>query len=146
MLFKIKVFNELTLSELYEILQLRSEVFVVEQNSIYQDIDFKDQKALHLFGLKEDKIVAYTRLFRPGDYLKNASIGRVVVSSSEREKGIGHALMTTSIKTIKTNFNVEKITISAQKYLKVFYEFHHFYQVGEEYLEDGIPHIKMDYK
>ena len=142
--FITKNFQELTISELYQILQLRSEVFVVEQDCVYQDIDFKDQKALHVFGFKDDKIVAYTRIFKPGDYFENASIGRVVVAAGERKYGFGHYIMKSSIKAIKTHFKVDEITISAQKYLKKFYETHQFKQIGEEYLEDGIPHIKMD--
>ena len=142
--FKIKSFSELTTTELYQILQLRSEVFVVEQDCVYQDLDFKDQKSLHVFSLKNDKIITYTRIFKPGDYFDNASIGRVVVAESERKFGFGHDLMKASIKAIKNHFKVDKITISAQKYLKKFYESHHFIQVGEEYLEDGIPHIRMD--
>ncbi|AUC21580.1 GNAT family N-acetyltransferase [Polaribacter sejongensis] len=142
--FIIKSFSELNTTELYNILQLRSEVFVVEQDCVYQDVDFKDQKALHVFGLKEDKIIAYTRIFKPGVYFKNASIGRVVVAANERKYGFGHDLIKASIKAIKTHFKVDEITISAQKYLKKFYETHQFIQVGEEYLEDGIPHIRMD--
>ncbi|SDS52153.1 ElaA protein [Polaribacter sp. KT25b] len=141
--FIIKSFKEFTIDELYQILQLRSEVFVVEQDCVYQDIDFKDQKSLHVFGIKKDKIIAYTRIFKPGDYFDNASIGRVVVAADERTYGYGHDLMKASIKAIKDHFKVDKITISAQKYLKKFYESHQFIQVGEEYLEDGIPHIKM---
>ena len=144
--FQIKTFKELTTTELYNILQLRSEVFVVEQDCVYQDVDFKDQKSLHVFGSNNDKIVAYTRIFKPGDYFENASIGRVVVAVSERKYGFGHDLMKASINAVKTNFKVDKITISAQKYLKKFYETHQFIQVGEEYLEDGIPHIRMDLK
>lgn len=142
--FITKSFKEFTIDELYQILQLRSEVFVVEQDCVYQDIDFKDQKALHVFGYKNNKIVAYTRIFKPGDYFDNASIGRVVVAASERKFGFGHHLITASIKAIKDNFNVDDITISAQLYLKKFYESHGFKQIGEGYLEDGIPHIKMD--
>ena len=142
--FQIKLFSELNTTELYQILQLRSEVFVVEQDCVYQDIDFKDQKALHVFGFKNDKVVAYTRIFKPGDYFENASIGRVVVAEKERKFGYGHLIMKASISAIKNNFKVDEITISAQKYLKKFYETHQFKQVGEEYLEDGIPHIRMD--
>lgn len=144
MIFQTKSFQELTTTELYQILQLRSEVFVVEQDCVYQDIDFKDQKALHILGFKDDKIVAYTRIFKPGDYFENASIGRVVVATCERKYGFGHDLMRSSIKAIKTHFKVDAITISAQKYLKKFYETHQFKQIGVEYLEDGIPHIRMD--
>ncbi len=144
--FITKSFQELTVDELYQILQLRSEVFVVEQDCVYQDLDFKDQKSLHILGIKNNKIVAYTRIFKPGDYFKNSSIGRVVVAALERKYGYGHTLMKASIKAIKENFNQELITISAQVYLKKFYESHQFNQIGEEYLEDGIPHIRMDKK
>jgi ElaA protein len=142
--FVTKSFSELTTTELYKILQLRSEVFVVEQDCVYQDLDFKDQKSLHVFGFKNDNIIAYTRIFKPGDYFDNASIGRVVVADTERKFGYGHDIIKASINAIKTHFNVDKITISAQKYLIYFYESHNFIQVGEEYLEDGIPHIRMD--
>ncbi|MGJ8743284.1 GNAT family N-acetyltransferase [Polaribacter sp.] len=144
MIFTIKRFSELSTTELYQILQLRSEVFVVEQDCVYQDVDFKDQKALHVFGIKNDTIVAYSRIFKPTDYFKNASIGRVVVAAKERKYGYGHDLLKASILAIKKHFKVDKITISAQVYLKKFYESHHFIQKGEAYLEDGIPHIRMD--
>jgi len=142
--FQIKQFSELSLLELYQILQLRSEVFVVEQDCVYQDIDFKDQKALHVLGFKNDTIIAYTRIFKQGYYFENASIGRVVVKESERKFGYGHDLIKVSIKAIETEFDIQKITISAQLYLKNFYESHGFIQIGETYLEDGIPHIRMD--
>jgi len=86
----LKTFNELTTTELYVILKLRSEIFVVEQNCVYQDLDDKDQIALHFFTEKEGKILAYARLFKPGDCFKESSIGRVVVSSSQRSTGLGH--------------------------------------------------------
>ena len=107
-------------------------------------MDFKDQKALHVFGKKKDTIIAYTRVFKSGDYFDKASIGRVVISNINRRSGLGHDIMKASIETIKTYFNEEEITISAQKYLKKFYESHGFTQTGVEYLEDGIPHIRMD--
>ncbi len=141
--FITKSFSELTTTELYKILQLRSEVFVVEQDCVYQDLDFKDQKALHVFGVKNDIIIAYTRIFKAGYYFDNASIGRVIVVASERKYGYGHDLMKASIKAIKDNFKVDEITISAQVYLKKFYESHQFKQEGVAYLEDGIPHIEM---
>ena len=99
--FIAKYFSELNTTELYKILQLRSEVFVVEQDCVYQDIDFKDQKALHIIGYKNNKIVAYTRIFKPGDYFDNASIGRVLVVASERKYGFGHELMKASIRDNK---------------------------------------------
>ncbi|MDE0535545.1 GNAT family N-acetyltransferase [Tenacibaculum sp. L6] len=139
----IKTFQELTTSELYELLQLRSEVFVVEQDCVYQDIDGKDLKALHVLGVKEGKIVGYTRLFNSGEYFDTPSIGRVVVKENERKYGYGHDLIKESIKAIVDNYNETTITISAQTYLQKFYESHGFKQVGEGYLEDGIPHIRM---
>ena len=143
MKFEIKTFYQLSLDELYRILQLRSEIFVVEQDCVYQDLDFKDQKSLHVLGFKNDIIIAYTRIFKPGDYFKEASIGRVVVDKKERAHNYGHAILKASINTIQENFDTSKITISAQVYLKKFYESHGFTQVGNEYLEDGIPHIEM---
>ncbi|WP_456376266.1 GNAT family N-acetyltransferase [Lutibacter sp.] len=139
----IKNFSELSTKELYTILQLRAEVFVVEQNCVYQDVDGKDKKALHVIGIKNNKIVAYTRIFKSGDYFKQASIGRVVVKQTERKFNYGHQIVKASIKAIKNNFNETTIKISAQTYLKKFYESHNFKQIGEEYLEDGIPHIAM---
>nr|WP_108805453.1 GNAT family N-acetyltransferase [Aquimarina sp. Aq107] len=143
MLFQVKSFNELSLSELYKVLRLRAEVFVVEQDCVYQDIDNKDQKALHVIGYKNNNIIAYTRIFDAGDYFEKASIGRVVVSETERKYGYGHDLIKQSIVTIKDQYSKEEIKISAQCYLKNFYEKHNFKQIGEEYLEDGIPHIAM---
>ncbi len=141
--FIVKSFSELTTEELYGILQLRSEVFVVEQDCVYQDIDFKDQKSLHVIGFKNDKIIAYTRIFKPGDYFEEASIGRVVVKDTERKYGYGHDLMKVSVKAVKDHFKTEKMALSSQVYIKKFYQTHGFKQVGEEYLEDGIPHIRM---
>ena len=141
--WKTKTFDELSTQELYQILRLRSEVFVVEQNCVYQDIDNKDQKALHLFGILEGEIIAYSRLFKPGDYFEFSSIGRVVVAEKKRDKNFGHALIDQSILEIKNRFKVENITISAQLYLKKFYESHGFKATSAMYLEDDIPHIEM---
>ena len=138
-----KKFNELTTQQLYELLQLRSEVFVVEQDCVYQDIDGKDQKALHILGYKNEKLVAYTRLFKPGDYFKKSSIGRVVVLKNERQHKYGYDIMEASIVAIKNHYNETEIKISAQVYLKKFYNNLEFKEIGEEYLEDGIPHIAM---
>ncbi|WP_047246896.1 GNAT family N-acetyltransferase [Maribacter thermophilus] len=139
----IKTFDELDTLELYNILRLRSAVFVVEQDCVYQDVDGKDQKALHVIGKKEGRIVAYTRIFGPGDYFEEASIGRVVVSQEERKFGYGIDIMKTSIKAVHEHLNEKKIRISAQKYLTKFYNSLGFLETGEEYLEDGIPHIAM---
>ena len=141
--WKIKPFEALSVVELYSLLQLRSEVFVVEQNCVYQDIDGKDVKALHLIGEYQGKIVAYSRLFKPNDYFENASIGRVVIDKNYRDKKWGHDLMQQAIAGINTHYKETKITISAQLYLQKFYESHGFVQTSEMYLEDDIPHIEM---
>ncbi|MDR6299779.1 GNAT family N-acetyltransferase [Mesonia maritima] len=143
MKISIKKFEELTLTELYQILQLRSEVFVVEQDCVYQDIDGKDQEALHIIGKKSDKIVAYTRCFAPGIYFEEAAIGRVVVQENERKNKLGHQILEASIQAIHKKFTTSHIKLSAQQYLTKFYETHNFKQIGEGYLEDGIPHIAM---
>jgi len=143
MKISVKNFDELSLYELYGILQLRAEVFVVEQACSYQDLDDKDQKALHVIGTKNNKIVAYARIFKPGDYFKEASIGRVVVKESEREFGYGYDIMNASIEAVHKYLKEAVIFLSAQTYLKKFYKSLGFKQVGEGYLEDGIPHIGM---
>lgn len=141
--FKIKRFKELSLNELYSVLQLRAEVFVVEQNCVYQDIDGKDEKALHVIGYYNGEIVAYTRIFDKGYYFDETSIGRVVVSPKYRDKKWGYQLMQVSIDAIKEYFNDTKITISAQQYLTKFYQSLGFVQTSEVYLEDDIPHVQM---
>ena len=139
MIWEIKEWSELSTKEVENIFSLRSEVFVVEQDCVYQDIDGKDQKARHLLGKKNNEIIAYSRIFKPGDYFKEASFGRAVVKKSERGKGIGDELVVNSVKNIPEH----KIKISAQSYLKEFYVKHGFKAKGEEYLEDGIPHMAM---
>ncbi len=141
--WQIKRFKQLSADELYQLLQLRSEVFVVEQNCVYQDIDGKDSKALHQLGFYKGKLVAYARLFDAEQYFPDASIGRVVIAKEFRDKKWGHDLMRYAIEVIYLEFHQRKITISAQLYLKKFYEQHQFCKVGDEYLEDGIPHIRM---
>lgn len=142
----IKNFSELSTEEIYNILKIRSEVFVVEQNCVYQDIDEKDQKATHLFIEKNNEIIAYTRIFKKGDYYEeNPSIGRVVVSKKERGKNLGKEIMLNSIEFIKKELEGRKIELSAQKYLDKFYTDLDFYSEGEDYLEDGIPHQRMFY-
>lgn len=138
-----KTFNELSIQELYELLQLRSEVFVVEQDCVYQDIDGKDQKALHVLAYNKNKLVAYTRLFKAGDYFKEASIGRVVVRKETRKFKYGYTIMEASIQAVKDHFNTSEIRISAQLHLKRFYNNLGFKAVGNDYLEDGIPHVNM---
>lgn len=141
--WKIKRFEALSVFELYDVIQLRSEVFVVEQNCVYQDVDGKDEKALHLIGEDNGATVAYCRLFKPKAYFNEASIGRVIVKANRRDEKLGHLLMKEAIEVIKSEYNETKITISAQLYLKKFYESHGFIQTSETYLEDDIPHIEM---
>jgi len=138
-----KFFNELTSKELYDLLRLRLEVFVVEQECVYQDLDGKDYKALHILGYKDEMLVVYARCFKPGDYFKQASVGRVVVSKEKRQHNYGHQIMRTALDALKNHFNETNIKLSAQSYLKKFYTNFGFKEVGEEYLEDGIPHIVM---
>ena len=141
--FYCKSFSELSTTELYDILQLRSEVFVVEQNCVYQDVDSKDLEAYHIFGLKDGNIVAYARIFKPGAYFEYASIGRVAVKMNERKFGYGNDLLNFTINFIHKTFNESIIKLSAQTYLRKFYESHGFEKIGTDYLEDGIPHIAM---
>ena len=140
---QIKNFKDLAINELYDLMALRSAVFVVEQDCVYQDLDYKDQKAIHVLGYENEILVAYTRLFGPGDYFENASIGRVIVNPSYRSKHHGHAIMKTSILALQERYDVDQIEISAQSYLERFYETHGFKSKGSEYLEDGISHKKM---
>ena len=139
MIWEVKEWAELSTREVENIFSLRSEVFVVEQDCVYQDIDGKDQKAKHVLGKKENDIVAYARIFKPGDYFKEASFGRAVVKKTERGKGVGDEL----VKNCLENITEEEIKISAQSYLKGFYGKHGFKAEGNEYLEDGIPHTAM---
>lgn len=141
--FKIKPFEALSTQELYEVLKLRIEVFVVEQNCIYQDIDGKDSKAIHILGYYNGDLAAYCRIFDAGYYFDEASIGRVIVSPKYRDKKFGHDLMKVGIQVVEDNFNKKQITISAQMYLQKFYESHGFVKTSEMYLEDDIPHIQM---
>jgi ElaA protein len=141
--WKIKAFDALSVHELYDLLRLRSEIFVVEQNCVYLDLDGKDKVALHLIGEYEGKIVAHARLFKPGISFDNASIGRVVVDANYRTKKWGHDLMREAIAGIASQYNETAITIGAQLYLRKFYESHGFVKTSEMYLEDDIPHIEM---
>ena len=142
----IKRFDELTLDELYNILQLRNEVFIVEQNCVYKDPDGKDQSAWHLMALEDDKLVAYARILPPGVSYSDPAIGRVVTSSSKRRSGLGRELMKLSIEACEKLFGKISITLGAQVYLKNFYESLGFTAIGDEYLDDGIPHIDMKRK
>ncbi|HVM90017.1 MAG TPA: GNAT family N-acetyltransferase [Puia sp.] len=139
-----KKFDELTAAELYACLQLRNEVFVVEQNCVFQDADDKDQYCYHFMAWEEKKMIAYTRIVPPGICYAEISIGRVVTSPSVRHRGLGRELMQKSINMSFSLFNnASAIKIGAQLYLKKFYESFGFVQCSDIYLEDGIKHVKM---
>jgi ElaA protein len=139
----LKKFEELTPYQIYTILQLRNEVFVIEQNCVFQDADDKDQNSFHLMGSYNNKLVAYTRLVPPGEIYEQPSIGRVVTSSSVRGSGVGKELMQQSINAVHRLFGIQPIKIGAQLYLKKFYASLGFEQTSNVYLEDGIEHIYM---
>lgn len=141
-----KKFEQLTVIELYEILKLRSEVFVVEQNCVYLDADDKDLKAYHLFTYIDDKVAAYARLLPPNVSYAEASIGRVLTASFQRKKGLGILLMREALKHTYNLYGTSAIKIGAQLYLKKFYEGLGFSQTSEIYDEDGIDHIQMELK
>jgi len=138
-----KSFTELTNNELYEILALRTEVFVVEQNCPYQECDGNDQISTHFYGTLRNKIVAYVRILPAGVIYDSLSIGRVVTSPSIRGKGIGYELMAKAIRHCAQQFGRGKITISAQEHLEKYYGKLGFIKASEMYFEDDIPHIKM---
>ncbi|NBX11608.1 MAG: GNAT family N-acetyltransferase [Chitinophagaceae bacterium] len=139
----LQEFSELTNSDLYELLKLRSAIFVVEQNCVFPDMDDKDYSSYHLCGWNNEKLVAYTRLLPPGLAYENCSIGRVVTAASVRRQGIGKILMKKSIEACQQLFSSQDIEIGAQLYLEQFYGSFQFIREGEVYLEDGIDHIHM---
>ena len=142
--WEVKSFDSLTAIELYNIMRLRAEVFVVEQNCPYQDADGKDPKCFHLMGYNENKdLIAYSRIVPPGVSYNEVSIGRVVSSAKVRKTGAGRALMQKAIEGIAVKFGKVPIRIGAQLYLKNFYESFGFVAEGDDYLEDDIPHIEM---
>lgn len=137
-------FHELTAMELYDILRLRNEVFVVEQNCVYLDTDQKDKYALHIWcGSMDTPVVAYCRLLPPGLSYPQASIGRVVVHPGFRKQGFGRRLMQEAIRQSELLFQTNAIVISAQYHLSEFYQSLDFKEEGSVYLEDGIQHIQM---
>lgn len=139
----IKKFEELNVKELYEILRVRSEVFVVEQNCVYQDCDNKDIDAYHLFATENEKVSAYLRILGKGVSYAEASIGRVLTSDNYRGTGIGKVAMVKAVDFMKNVLNENKIRISAQEYAVKFYNNVGFEVVSEAYLEDDIPHVEM---
>lgn len=140
--FEVYSFAQLGVEALYEALRLRSLVFVVEQNCVFLDLDNNDAKALHLLGRQDGKLVAYARLFAPGDSYAESAIGRVVSHPDARKTGAGRALMTRAIAECQTRWP-GPIRIGAQRYLEKFYGSLGFVPTGDPYMEDGIPHIEM---
>jgi ElaA protein len=141
--WEIKKFEELSNRELYSVLQLRAEVFVVEQNCPYLDLDDKDVQSLHVMGKMNNEILAYSRIVFPGISYDTPAIGRVVTSKKIRGSGAGKMLMQKSIEFCQQHFPGQKITISAQCYLEKFYSELGFNTISDTYLEDDIPHVKM---
>ncbi|MCW3090461.1 MAG: family N-acetyltransferase [Ferruginibacter sp.] len=141
--WKFSSFDELTAVELYAILRLRNEVFVVEQNCVYQDADNKDESSYHISAWDGHTLAAYCRVLPPGLSYTEASIGRVVTAFNYRNTGSGRELMKKAVNFTRDHFGCKEITISAQLYLEKFYESIGFKKVSSTYLEDNIPHIKM---
>jgi ElaA protein len=143
--YQVQAFSELINHQVYRMLQLRSEVFVVEQTCIYQDMDNQDLEALHVLGIENERICAYARILTQSEEPNEVSIGRVIVATSHRGTGEGHRLMTYCMTYVKQNFNDPQVRISAQAHLVDFYTAHGFTSTGNHYLEDGIPHCAMLY-
>ena len=142
MKLEVKPWNELSRKEINDIFSLRSEVFIVEQDCAYQDVDGKDEKADHILLSINDELVGYARVFNENIYFKEASFGRAVVKKIHRGEGYGHLIVDKALEHLREN-EQSPIKISAQSYLKDFYSSHGFVARGDEYLEDGIPHFAM---
>ncbi len=136
-----KLFRELTVDELYELLRVRAEVFVVEQDCVYQDLDGDDQVSVHLWLTDGGKVVALCRVCPAGTHMEEVSIGRII--TTERGKGYGNRIMLEGIKVAQEHFNAKRIDIEAQEYARGFYEQVGFRQSSEPFILDGIPHIRM---
>ena len=142
MKLEVKPWSELSRKEINDIFSLRSEVFIVEQECAYQDVDGKDDKADHILLSIEEELVGYARVFNENTYFKEASFGRAVVKKKHRGEGYGHLIVDKALEHLKES-KQSPIKISAQSYLKNFYSSHGFVAKGEEYMEDGIPHTAM---
>ncbi len=143
MVWKIKSFEKLAIKELYAILKIRQEVFIVEQTCYYLDADGYDEKAIHIWGEKDEEIVAYCRIFEPKIKYPESSLGRVLTNPSYRNLKLGKVLLKIALNTIDTKFDTPNVRISAQDYLLRFYSEFGFISTGVEYLEDDIPHTEM---
>ena len=144
--FYYRSYNDLTKRELFDIYFLRQEVFIVEQNCVYQDIDQKDHYSYHLMAYDNEILVAYLRIVHPGISYDEPSIGRVLTKIGHRGRGISKNIMQSAIQKVRDVYKHSNIRISAQEYLIPFYTSLNFESVGEVYLEDDIPHIEMMHK
>ncbi|OCK50736.1 GNAT family acetyltransferase [Chryseobacterium sp. CBo1] len=142
-IWKIKSFDELTVPEFHEIIKARIDVFVVEQDCPYPDLDGYDEKAIHLWAEKDNSILAYCRIFDKGIKYNETSIGRVLTSEKGRGKNLGKQLIQYAVETIENRFKTSEVRISAQDYLLKFYSYFGFQDTGKKYLEDNIPHTEM---
>jgi ElaA protein len=141
--WRLKPFLAMSVQELYELLQLRTEVFVMEQNCVFQDMDGADQQAFHLLGFANGQLLAYARCFPAGIKFSEASIGRVVTRSLKRGQGLGHQLIDQAIASVCASWGPQAIRIGAQARLADYYAGHGFVDMGLPYMEDGIPHLEM---
>lgn len=144
--WKIKKYEDLTIDELYNILKVRNEVFVVEQNCPYQDCDEKDKRSYHLFLEDNGEIIAYSRIIEKGVSYDEVSIGRFLVQKKHRRMGFAREMLSKAIKFVEESLNENAIRISGQVYIKEFYKSFGFKEVSDVYLEDNIPHVEMLYK
>ena len=140
---KIVSFSELSTDELYALLKLRAKVFVVEQDCVYQDLDGLDKKAVHLLGVEGENLIGYARLLSPGQYYKEAAVGRVVTHPKVRGQGMGKVVFQEALNQAQKRFPGAGVRIMAQSYLIKFYEGFGFVVVSDEFLEDGLPHVEM---
>ena len=142
--WKLVPFEDLSLDDLYDVIQARIEVFVIEQDCPYQDVDGRDKASIHVFGRDaEGDVLAYARITKPGVRFDEPSIGRVITTRKGRGRGLGRTLMERAIEAIERDFPGEPIRISAQQYLEKFYGSLGFQTVSAPYLEDNIPHLEM---
>ena len=144
--YQVKSFQELSLEEFHDIIALRIQIFIIEQNCPYQEVDGKDKLAHHLFFKNEmDEIIAITRILPQGISYAEVAIGRVVVHEDYRGTGLGNQLMSDSMNFVRDKYGEVPVRLSAQKHLENYYGNHGFKSTGKEYLEDGIPHVEMLY-
>lgn len=146
MSWKIQTYDELTKEELYKIIQLRVNVFIVEQQTCYEDLDHHDQNSIHISYVRDEKIFAYTRLLPPGEKFEMASLGRVITSQEVRGTGLGKEMIQLALDTIEKTWPGSEVFIQAQEYLKNFYGSFGFEPVSEPYIYDSLPHLDMLYK